>query len=385
MSSIAARVVSYNLLSSRLSSPSYYTHNKSKDLDAKTRFERIQAKFDDEIPKSPIICVQEVPIDWQGDLHVYFQKKGYNFVDALYGSYFNGFMGVGIAYPYSKYDLVGASIHCVSDGKKWPREPQPSTVSQCFYGVYDWLIKTPISIVYSVITWLVRPLGALGFSKVWPFNRKYYPQEDAFAHAKRRNNRMVTLQLKPKDTTTTEEAESKDESNSSSTAGTFFVSTYHMPCAFYNPPVMVIHSALAAQIVQKTAGSAPYILAGDFNIKPGDAAYKLLTEGELDESDPSYPTPKPYDSWRPKLKEGMRSSYKEKNGKEPLFTNYAQTRGSEEFIDTLDYIFLSSHIDVSSVMSLPSKSELGGPLPNAEEPSDHLMIAADLQIHAEQN
>jgi hypothetical protein len=35
----------------------------------------------------------------------------------------------------------------------------------------------------------------------------------------------------------------------------------------------------------------PYILAGDFNIKPLDTAYTLLTSGIIDPSDPAYPTP----------------------------------------------------------------------------------------------
>jgi len=55
-----------------------------------------------------------------------------------------------------------------------------------------------------------------------------------------------------------------------------------------------------------------------------------------------------------------------------------------EFIDTLDYIFLSSVAssswEVSSVLPLPDRSSVQGPLPNQEEPSDHLMLAATLRL-----
>ena len=78
---------------------------------------------------------------------------------------------------------------------------------------------------------------------------------------------------------------------------------------------------------------------------------------------------------------------------EPEFTNYAHIKEDPEpFIGTLDYIFLSqkegtsSHDGVGqswkvhSVEKLPSIEESGGPYPNKNEPSDHILIAADLEI-----
>lgn len=76
----------------------------------------------------------------------------------------------------------------------------------------------------------------------------------------------------------------------------------------------------------------------------------------------------------------MRSAYAIKKGSEPDFTNYAQSRGSEPFIDTLDFIFLSEQWQVSDVMELVHRDCSGGPFPNLDkdEPSDHVMIAASL-------
>ena len=52
----------------------------------------------------------------------------------------------------------------------------------------------------------------------------------------------------------------------------------------------------------------------------------------------------------------------------------------EPFVDTLDYIFMSKDWKVESVVSLPSKTELVGPLPVATEPSDHLLLSATVSL-----
>ena len=46
-----------------------------------------------QISKGSVICLQEVGIQWAGDLHVYFMAKGYSFVTAHYGKAFNNYMG----------------------------------------------------------------------------------------------------------------------------------------------------------------------------------------------------------------------------------------------------------------------------------------------------
>lgn len=76
----------------------------------------------------------------------------------------------------------------------------------------------------------------------------------------------------------------------------------------------------------------------------------------------------------------MRSAYAVKNGNEPDFTNFAQSVGSDPFIDTLDFIFMSDEWHVNSVMELPHRDASKGPFPNldASEPSDHILIAASL-------
>ena len=77
----------------------------------------------------------------------------------------------------------------------------------------------------------------------------------------------------------------------------------------------------------------------------------------------------------------LKSAYMVKNGREPSFTNYAQTKmDPQPFIDCLDYIFMSDEWIVNSVKDLPTQEEVKGPMPTLIEPSDHLMISADLDF-----
>lgn len=78
----------------------------------------------------------------------------------------------------------------------------------------------------------------------------------------------------------------------------------------------------------------------------------------------------------------MNSAYKLYQGKEPEFTNYAKIKADNEFIDTLDYIFLSPHWKVDEVVELMTKKSAQeiGPMPTENEPSDHLLIGAKVRL-----
>ena len=56
-----------------------------------------------------------------------------------------------------------------------------------------------------------------------------------------------------------------------------------------------------------------------------------------------------------------------------------QIKDDNPFIGTLDYIFLSKEWRVESVLPTAHRDTVKyGPYPNKMEPSDHIMIAADL-------
>ena len=84
--------------------------------------------------------------------------------------------------------------------------------------------------------------------------------------------------------------------------------------------------------------------------------------------------------WECELTQPLRSAYAVANGNEPDFTNYAQVQDDPVFVDTLDYLFLSPQWTVDRVLELPHRDEVAGPLPIETEPSDHILIAAELSL-----
>ena len=146
---------------------------------------------------------------------------------------------------------------------------------------------------------------------------------------------------------------------------------------------------------ESNSNSLPYVIAGDWNIKPPDATYKLLTTGTISTKDPAFPEPaksklRPSHTlmtWEPRI-QAMRSAYAAfHNGQEPDFTNYAAPRSLEEgnnecFVDTLDYIFISPEWKVTATTEIPNRDHVKGPFPNLDvmEPSDHILLAADMEL-----
>ena len=148
---------------------------------------------------------------------------------------------------------------------------------------------------------------------------------DPWSMSEGRHNVLLTARLRPR-------GGGAEDGDEGVRGGSFCVSNYHMPCAFFAPMVMNIHADMAARRCQKMAttaaaagagagGSVPHILAGDFNLMPDSSHYRLLTTGTLNaETESTYPSPKFGAEWKPTAK-GMRSAYGESNHGEPDFTN----------------------------------------------------------------
>ena len=115
-------VVSYNVLSSRLSAPDYFTRCAPADLDPPTRLARVLAKLEAEaVARRSVICLQEVSAEWAGELHSYFASRGYHLATGLYGRPFNGYMGVALAWPTERFAAESVEVARVADTKPWPR------------------------------------------------------------------------------------------------------------------------------------------------------------------------------------------------------------------------------------------------------------------------
>jgi len=361
------RVVTYNLLSPPLATPSHYPKCAPEDVDHQNRFPRIRARLEQEVAAGSVIGLQEVDLGWAGQLHAFFAERGYVAVFAQYGKPFSGYMGVMLAWPTAQFEVQDVEISRVSDTapkQMWPKAQKGSQP----LNAYGYLTKQGLKDV----------LGC------WPPPEAAQEPGGSFewSTAKDRFNEAIFVRLRPRDP-------------SSGTA--FVVSTYHMPCLFGAPEkvrVVNIHSYLLMSRLRAFAGDDPAILMGDFNIKPGTSSYNLFASGgSLDAAATAQrgDGPEEVAGLHERLPaelpwpRGLDSAYRKFHGEEPLFTNFAQSAGmSEPFVETLDYIWYSpGRFSVVACPGLPKrKEEVAGPFPNRQEPSDHVLLGATLRLPA---
>ena len=64
-SSIAkVNIATYNVLSSSLAAPSYYTSYNPEVLDEKNRYQTLLAKLESQVASKSVVCLQEVSLLW---------------------------------------------------------------------------------------------------------------------------------------------------------------------------------------------------------------------------------------------------------------------------------------------------------------------------------
>lgn len=297
-----------------------------------------------------IICLQEVSLEWSGPLHAFFANRGFHLLLASHGSYFSGYMGEGLAFPLDLYEAVDLKIQRLTDAMSWPAKPNLQGVARVFAELSDRVRKA-------------------AFALFAPKKPRRFRYREPWAHARARYNRFIFARLR-----------------SRTNGARICVATYHMPCVYWSPAVMMIHSALVVRTFQRLCDKDQGVLAGDFNIKPMDESYAMILRGEVDTGHDHFPVKTPDGSdpakWFPSPLMPMKSAYLEILGEEPDFTNYAKVEGQPVFIETLDYLFCTPDVDVVDVLRLPKRDAVQAPLPDADEPSDHVMIGCTLRLPA---
>mmetsp|Transcript_14736 Transcript_14736/g.26384 ORF Transcript_14736/g.26384 Transcript_14736/m.26384 type:complete len:395 (+) Transcript_14736:29-1213(+) len=372
----SVRIATYNVLSPQLCSPGWFPFCPTPDAtQPQKRLERVIAKLDEEVDKNAVLCLQEVSRSWEGELHTFFNKRSYTYIHSSYGYLFNGYMGVGVAYPNKKFDLEGCNIVRISDTKKGGYKPAKSAGHESKGWGHEskgWLFK------------FSRPLYALlGWFKYHILKQR--KPKSLWSDVERRGNTMVMLRLR-------EHLEGASEAEQ---AQTFCVANYHMPCAWRTPALIGAHCAMLMQRVHKLAKGDPYVIGGDYNVKPDSPCYEILTSGKFlsaesqAEADPG--TAYDGDSFTVQGDKPLTSAYKAVHGSEPDFTNYAKNKTSaeddESFIYTLDYLLYRNgdsggKINATDADKLPSRSDFEGiqSFPTSTEPSDHIKLVAEFEV-----
>lgn len=115
----SVRVVSYNILSDKLCNSEHYIHSNPIHLENNYRYKQITNKFKSEIKLNSIICLQEVSQSWKRRLIPFFNERGYQICEGQYGTHFNGYMGVFMAWPKHKYSSIKKQSHRISHSVDW--------------------------------------------------------------------------------------------------------------------------------------------------------------------------------------------------------------------------------------------------------------------------
>lgn len=404
---MTTRIISYNVLSDALAVPKQHIACDAAHLESEARYQRllqychawigghwvspeqvvaIAARCFPEngagtspAASAPILCLQEVSQAWLCRLRPWLEARHYHVVYRQYGWWGDGVMGVLLAVPLSSWRVVAMNLVTVGATlPAWPRPPfskhgdglaaghdallagrRPlARALQCARAWWRKGLDTARHGKARVRRWLER-ISERGRTEA-PAAPATLGLQETWRRARERRNATVMLHL--------EHRETREQ---------VVVATYHMPCAFQNPVLMAIHAVALVQSVHAFARSAaaaladagslprdsrgdvyvPYAIAGDFNIKPTEPVYAVLTAGgTATDILRAHGQSLPHDlQWDPALPVALVSAHVCSLGKEPAWTNSAVTPGTGGlFQETLDYMWLSPGVSVVETLPLPA-------------------------------
>jgi hypothetical protein len=416
------KFVTYNILSQALCGTSSFSKYPAEQVDVDARWELIAGKLSAAMAEGAIISLQEVSQEWAARLSILCSKDAANPYTPIwrpYGSDFSDHMGVALLVPVNKYELakvriarVGKELSRLIPSKRHAARPAPPDDAPATPSIVETAISTSYKFASAAVSMVVPPivatlaqaawtaiLGLFGVSPPAALARSSGGRrKSVWATARARHNAIVYAVLKPR----------AAGFSAAGSEGAFAVSTYHMPCCFMGPSrsIMTLHTWTIARLLHEWSSAddgVPVVLGGDFNYKPIDRQYRLLSTGRLltDEEEAAAEAtgeyelddpriqdcsdaPAAHDASHRRLPEGLvfTSAYKAVHGAEPDMTNFNaadMVPGPDPFIDALDFVWLSDGLRAVGAVELPSRTDpevvKGGPYPSATEPSDHAMLS----------
>lgn len=309
-----------------------------RDLEENTRFDRVWKRIamritKPDVPEHTIVGLQEVNLEWAKRFTDCFAEIGMNFHYICYGEGYK--LGVGLAYPKQLVKechsikvtalRLGATFPCASPPYMFSNGPSgPVVVYQHYWGQYE-------------------------------------QRHHEWASISDKQNHLLALRFAPRE------------------GAPFLVATYHMPCAFMAPNIMLAHTVRLFQWLQHQ--DIPYVLLTDFNQMPDSDNVRMLLGTIPPKADATVfkiPGQGRDCQWRPVLRQIPAVDVCMPSIE---CTTWARPReGNEEFVATLDYIFYSrgDWKDIVTDVDL-TRDEIDAPgftMPNASQGSDHAMVVS---------
>ena len=340
-------IISYNILSHALIA----SHTIDRDpacLTEEYRFTLLKAELTEFINSNqkPIFCLQEVSQSWSNKLLVFFIKENYHFYWVKGFSKFNDYMGVAIA---------------------WPNEIEATNI----------MIYTPSELIPKMV---VKPKSMLE-RLVDLFYGIFCKNTERAKNILAKNKLMKDWKASSWKTNCCLAIEFKSPNKN------YIVSTYHMPCAYKNPLVMILHVVAYVKCAYNMLANrkdVPLFLTGDFNSLPDSFQYKFLCGSDY--SDETLLNDlKRFDL--PVLSDyitnttcNLRSGY----DPEPIYTNkafykYDNMIEGSKFEGCIDYIFVNDICDIKENLHIRRLHENEW-IPSFKSPSDHLPIGISAVI-----
>jgi len=379
-------VLSYNVLSSFVCNPKEYPYCKKKHLDAAKRLNKLKTSVCKPMMKRrAIIALQELSINWKASMLTFFQQNNYTMVasESSIGKHF----AYAFAFPNDVFELNKLCLEYpfklkeafVDDGTK-PSRPIPSSklpislLIALFCGIccmYTYYFEEISSDIWfgAFVTSLFSLIGEIYMRNPQAdfkiLRNPYYNFDDVRPALKKHEGFQLPIAL-------LQHRKSGKQ---------FWFATTHMPCKFWNEPLMFSFGALTMKTMESVnKKKLPMLLTGDFNMKPQSPFYEHVVKGAILKDHKHYPKSLKANL---KLQHSWISAYAEINGREPDFTNYCelQKQNGKLFMECLDYFFVGNGFVVKSVKNLPSKKDFGErKIPDATGISDHLSISCILSF-----
>ena len=362
-------VVQYNILNQKLGNSSYYPNTEHDIIDSSLRWDRLSNKIIKFLLDRKIVCLQELGREWKNKLQIVCSKHNYQIIHDPYGNFYTDYMGCAILVP-SEFQILDINIKKISDYFFIKKNKTQSTDNGLWSSVTTYFYDSLFGSQY----------GQKNNGK-FPIKDKYSDEE----YASSRPNTSISVLLNIRSLGLDNQI--KD--------GEVWVHTYHMPCAYNRPGTMNLHTIALLKHIQSVSSEKPYIIAADFNFKPDNLLYKLLTGDNILRSSEqgsiiqNKDLPIETQVLNTKFNNPLRiisSAAYECMGREPEVTCATQTKKEEvsdhklddpyiSFQGCLDYIFYEKEkIEMLYIDQI--KHDNVSFLPSKEEPSDHISLIA---------
>jgi mRNA deadenylase 3'-5' endonuclease subunit Ccr4 len=344
------KIVSFNVLSSKLATPKVYHKTPEEYLDKDKRYQKLENLLKDKTHEDYIVCLQEVSQEWRAKLELFFYQNDYRMVARNYHTPFSDYMGIVTAFPNKKYTMkrCGMVMPCTNIGE-----------------ILDKPKKEPITWGLWLSSWIWTPKKEVSI----------------YDYMKRKSNVLLMVELGMKGHSSEASKLLRNEKNLKDLGPLrerdFVVANYHAPCVFWNDKIQLYGCVLINRELEKFS-QAPKVLCGDFNMLSDSPAYKYMIKSRSDDEFLHLLFDKNH--------RVTRSAFLAHHGKEPDFTYKAQiccfkTHKPKEYSSTLDYMFLYDSNNwawkVQNMFVIPEKDDY---LPSKDHMSDHRMLDGTFEL-----